>query len=136
MSGYDELVAKAKAAAEALALPEGWGYRIVLEPGESFVGRWRGETADEQNGGRRVFLFWDSAGERCFSRTYAALAREIDRAAPQLGMTIAVFRGDDYASQQGTGYAYGVETEPNDAALPGGDLLDTGEPPPDDGVPF
>jgi hypothetical protein len=114
----DDLLARAKERAEASPIPEDWGYRITLEEGDHFVGRWRGETVDEQNDRRRVFLFWNEAGEKCFSRFYAALGREIDRAVPRIGDTIVVYRGDDYIGQQGTGFAYGVETEPNDKPLP------------------
>lgn len=127
----DDLIARAKERAEATPIPDGWGYRIVLEEGEAFVGRWRGQTTDEANENRQIFLFWDEAGEQCFSRTYAALAREIDRAQPTRGCTIVVFRGDDYTTGQGSGYSFGVETEPNDAPLPayeaGDDELASGD---------
>jgi hypothetical protein len=133
MSGDVEgLIGRAKERAEASPVPDEWGYRIVLDEGEHFAGRWRGETVDELNDNRRIFLFWDPDGERCFSRTYAALAREIDRAAPQIGVTIVVYRGDDYLGQQGTGYSFGVETEPNEEPLPEAELGDDG----DDGIPF
>jgi hypothetical protein len=128
--GRGDLIARAKQRAESGGIDENWGYRIKLDPGDSFVGRWRGETVDEQNENRRVFLFWDEDGERCFSRHYAALGREIDRVAPQLGTTVVVYRGADYTSQQGTGYAFGLETEPNDAPLPVEERLD------DDEIPF
>jgi hypothetical protein len=118
MSGYDELIARAKERSEASPVPEEWGYRIKLEPNDVFTGRWRGEVADEQNDNRRVFLLWDEAGEKAFSRFYAALGREIDRVKPKIGETIVIYRGEDYVGQQGTGFAYGVETEPNDAPLP------------------
>jgi hypothetical protein len=120
----DALVARAKERAEASPVPDEWGYRIALEEGDSFVGRWLGETTDEQHDNRRVFVFLDEEGERCFSRYYAALGREIDRAQPDVGATIVVYRGSDYASKQGTGYAFGVEVESNDAPLP------------DDEIPF
>jgi hypothetical protein len=119
----ENLVARAKERAEASPLPEGWGYRIQLEEGDSFVGRWRSDAVDEQNDNRRVYLFWDEKGERCFSRHYAALGREIDRAAPKPGDTIVVYRGDNYTGQQGTGYSFGVETEPNEAPLPDDDEI-------------
>src|SRR5262249_22235628 len=119
----DRLVHLARQRAESSPIPEEWGYRLVLEVGESFLGRWRGETVDAKNtddagNPRRIFLLWDEHGERCFSRFYAALGREIDRAKPGTGDTIVIYRGDDYAGAQGTGYTFGVEAESNNAPLP------------------
>jgi hypothetical protein len=115
--GYD-LLSRTKERAEASPVPEEWGYRVQLDEGEHFIGRWRGETIDEANENRRIFLLWDEDCEPCFSRFYAALGREIDRAGPSVGDTIVVFRGKDYIGKEGTGYAFGVETEPNEAPLP------------------
>lgn len=123
-----DLIAAAKDRAEGRQAPAEWGYRVALEVGESFVGRWRGETTDEDNEGKRVFLLVDEDEELCYSRTYAALAREIDQAAPRVGWTIVIYRGDDYTGQQGTGYSFGVVAEPNAAPLPVGVA--------DDGIPF
>jgi hypothetical protein len=130
MSRHD-LIARAQARAEARPVPEEWGAFIEHVAGETFVGRWRGETVDADRENRRIFLLWDEDGEERFSRSYAALEREIDRVRPVLGCTIAIHRGDDYTTKSGTtGYAFGVETEPSDEPLPG-------EPPnPDDGIPF
>jgi hypothetical protein len=135
---FDDLVEKARERAETPPTPADWGYRVQLDPSDSFVGRWRGEAVDEQNANRRIFLFWDSNDQPCFSRTYTALAREIDRVQPTLGCTIVVYRGDDYAGQGGNpGYAFGVVTEPNDAAPPvGGVSLADGQPADDDEFPF
>jgi hypothetical protein len=114
----DDLIARAKERAESAPIPEDWGYRIQLEPDDSFVGRWRGETVDEAHDDRRIFLFWDRDDQLCFSRSYAALNREIDAAAPTVGCTVVIVRGEDYVGQQGTGYAFGVVVEPNDEPLP------------------
>jgi hypothetical protein len=129
----DDLILRAKERAETTPAPNDWGYRLILDPGDGFVGRWRGETTDLGNEGRRIFLFWDADGERCFSRFYAALGREIDRAEPEIGTTIVVYRGDDYLGAQGTGFSFGVEIEPNDAPLPesADDYADE-----DDSIPF
>lgn len=129
---HGELIARAKERAEAPPTPEGWGYRVGLEPGDSFIGRWRGDTEDEENDNRPVYLLWDEDDRACFSRTYAALAREIERVSPEIGCTIVIVRGPDYIGQQGTGYSFGVETEPNDAPLPAGDA----EPERDDAIPY
>jgi hypothetical protein len=115
----DELIARARERAESPPTPEEWGYRIRLDPDEVFVGRYGGETIDEDNDNRRIFLFWDEDGEECFSRTYAALAREIDRVRPGLGDRVVIARGPDYQGAQGTGYSFGVESEPSDEPLPG-----------------
>ena len=103
--------------------PTEWGYRVSVDEGKSFYGRWRGETTDEDNGNRRILLVWDEDGQRCFWRFYAALGREIDRVQPSVGCSIAIFRGDNYKTQydadgETSGHAYGVEKEPNDAPLP------------------
>jgi hypothetical protein len=45
----DDLIAKAKERAETPPVPEEWGFRIVLNEGDSFVGRWRGKTQDPDN---------------------------------------------------------------------------------------
>jgi hypothetical protein len=124
-ASHDDLIARAKQRATSSGGDERWGYRIALGPDDSFVGRWRGETTDPANDNRRIFLLWDADGQRCYSRSYAALNREIDEAAPTVGCTIAIVRGPDYTSEKGTGYSFGVTTEPND------------EPPPsDDDIPF
>jgi hypothetical protein len=131
VNGRDELIARAQDRASAPAVDESWGYRIKLEQGEAFVGRWRGETVDEDHDGRRVFLFWDETGHRCFSRSYAALDREIDAVTPTPGSTVVVARGNDYSGEKGTGFSFGVIVEPNDAPLPEDDAAD-----PEDGIPF
>ena len=118
MSDRDDLITRATERSEASPVDESWGYRLKLDEGEAFVGRWRGETVDEQNDGRRIYLYWDADGQRCWSRHYAALGREIDQAQPLVGCTIAVVRGPDYTSEKGTGHSYGVVTEPNDEPLP------------------
>jgi hypothetical protein len=120
----DDLLARARGRAEVSPVPDGWGYRVVLEEGDWFYGRWRGETIDEHstddNGNpRRIFLLWDEHDRLCFSRYYAALGREIDRVKPEIGCSVAIFRAADYVGQKGTGYSFGVEVEPNDAPLPG-----------------
>jgi hypothetical protein len=114
----DRLLELARQRAESSPVPAEWGYRVALDEAEYFVGRWRGETVDEENNNRRVFLFWDQQGQRCFCRFYVALAREIDRVKPELGATIVIYRGADYLGKQGTGYSFGVETEPNTEPLP------------------
>ncbi len=86
------------------------------------MGRWRGETVDEENDNRRVFLLWDGDGALCFSRSYAALEREIDRLKPwEVGDSVAIYRGVDYVGEKGTGYSFGVEKEPSTDPLPDGD---------------
>lgn len=126
----NDLIAQAKARAEAGPNPTEWGYRVQLDVGDSFVGRWRGETTDPDNDGRRIFLLWDADDRPCHSRSYAALAREVDRVEPTVGCTVAIFRADDYLNAQGTGYAFGVKTEAN------GDPLPETDAPAADDIPF
>jgi hypothetical protein len=136
MSG-DDLLRQAQERAESWTIPEEWGsYRIQLAEEEGFKGRWRGETADELNGGRRIFLFWDEDGEECFSRSYASLSREIDRVAPAIGDNIGVWRGRDYTAANGTGFSFGVESESNPAPLPGSPVTVAVRADDDDDIPF
>jgi hypothetical protein len=128
----DELIARARERADTPAVPVEWGYRVVLDNEEEFVGRWRGETtdpdnADQQGNPRAVYLLWDEQNEPCYSRTYAALGREIRQAAPNRGDRICIYRGDDYTGAQGAGYSFGVVVESCDEPLPGAD---------DDDIPF
>jgi hypothetical protein len=124
VSGRDDLIARAKERAETPPTPEEWGYRVQIEEGESFVGRWHTETVDEDNNNRPIYLFWDESGEPCFSRHYASLERELKREDPAVGATVVVYRGDNYKTQyddegESSGQSYGVTSEPNDDPLPG-----------------
>jgi hypothetical protein len=134
MSERDDLVAKAKARADAGGLDESWGELVDLDEDESFVGRYRGLTADPQND-RPIHLFWGENGELRWSRSYAALDRELEEARPQIGDRIVVYRGRNYKTafdgdEGPKGRSFGVVCEPTD------------EPPPaegapaDDGIPF
>lgn len=129
---WSELLSRAKERADARGVPGEFGYRIQLGEEESFLGRWRGKGVDENwTPAREVFFFWDADDQPCFSRYYAALARELERVQPAVGDRIAVHRGVDYTTAEGnTGYSFGVEAEPSDAPLPDADD-DKG-----DGVPF
>jgi hypothetical protein len=140
--GWDELLARATERAEASPIPSEWGYRVALDEGDSFVGRWRGETedpdnVDKQGRPRRIFLLWDTDGQPAFSRSYAALNREVDRVRPNVGDRVAIARAADYTSAEGTGFSFGLEADPCDHPLP--DDPSPGEPPaaadPDD-LPF
>jgi hypothetical protein len=133
MSGRDDLIQRAKERAETPPTPEEWGYRIQIEEGESFVGRWHIETADEDNNNRAIYLFWDESGEPCFHRHYASLARELTREQPSLGATIVVSRSENYKTQyddevETSGQSYGVASKSNDDPLPG-EPTTTGETP-------
>ena len=102
MSDRDQLIAAATERADTTPIPQDWGYRVALEPGDSFVGRWRGETVDEEHEGRRIFLPVDEDDQPCFSRFYAALGREIDQAGARSRAALSrSSRGDDYVGQQG-----------------------------------
>jgi len=135
-----DLMARARERAEAQGQggSDDWGYRLALEEGGEFLGRFRGETTDpnnaDQNGNpRRIFLLWDEHNQRCYSRSYAALNREIDQNYPSIGATIAIVRGKDYVSANGTGYSFGVVTEANPHALPSEIVLDGSD---GDDIPF
>lgn len=114
-----ELLDRAKQAAEE-APDNDWGYRLDLDPGAGWEGRWRGE--DVRRGGdfgdQRVFLMWDREGFRCHIYARSRLARSVDAVAPVEGDSVAIFRGPDEFSNGRTIYAYGIAAEPNDDPLP------------------
>lgn len=138
MSDRDELIRRAQGRAAAPSRDEERGYLIRLDEGSAFFGRFGGEATDETYD-RQVFRFWDEQGERCFMRSYAALAREIYRCKPDVGDLIVVARGADYQSQHGTpGYSFAVEVEPSPDPLPGGSAGgdDGSAGGGEDGIPF
>ena len=105
----------------ACAVPEDWGALVTLEVGETLSGRWRGDATDEEHDGRRVFRLWRLDGSLAWMRSYAALIREVDRAKPNIGDSVAIVRGEDYASKNGTGYSFGFAARPCSDSLPGSD---------------
>jgi hypothetical protein len=97
-----------------------WGYKLTLDPGATFEGRWRGETmaTGGEYGNQRVFLFWDRDGALCFMYGKARLARKVDSQLPAEGDSVAVFRGDDEFSNGRTIHTYGLAVEPSTEPLP------------------
>jgi hypothetical protein len=141
MSDRDALIRRAQARASASATPDEWGYRVQLGVGDSFTGRYRGETSDQASDDRRVFLLWDDDGDPCWSRSYASLGREMERARPTIGDSIAIVRGEDYPTGYGNpGQSYGLEVESCADLLPETEAArDDGKSAghdDDDGVPF
>lgn len=117
-----------------------WGWRVALDPGDSFVGRWRGQTTDTDNDDRPIYLLWGENNEACFIRHYAALGRAIEAEQPEVGDRVAIHRGDDYQSQNGTGYAFGIASEPCTEPIPDHDGSGTAGTAdltlPDEDIPF
>lgn len=107
-----------------------WGYRVALEVGETFEGRYRGTelATGGDYGDQTLYLFWDHDGASCYMRGHASLVRKVESAEPGIGDTVAVFRADDYQSAGGTGYTYGIAAEPSDAPLPESPEFDVDEP--------
>jgi hypothetical protein len=96
-----------------------WGYRVELDVGASFEGRYRGETTTTSDyGEQRVFLFWDRDGALCFMYGKTRLARKLDSLQPNEGDSIAIARIDDELSQGRRIFRFGVAVEPNFDALP------------------
>jgi hypothetical protein len=99
-----------------------WGERIELDPGESFVGRWKGETEgrNKEGGTFIVYLFWDRDGKRRFMFQTARLGWEIRDLAPAVGDEIAVVRGADLPAQSGKNptQRYAVRARPSSDPLP------------------
>jgi hypothetical protein len=93
----------------------------VLEPGESFLGRYRGEDTDSR--GNSIPLFWDEAGEPCFFWSAYRLSQAMEREQPAIGATCCVVREDNFKTRfdlddEPTGKSYGVASKPNDDPLP------------------
>jgi hypothetical protein len=113
-----ELIVHAKERAEALSAPSEWGYRIIVDEGGHFAGRWRCETTDPDNEDRRIYLLWDENGAWCFSRDYVSLGREVDRVRPGRGDRVVIARGPDYFTQQGRrGFRFVLEKQSCDEPL-------------------
>ena len=97
-----------------------WGYRIALEVGDSFMGRWRGETVTPTDYGEQpVYLFWDGEDALCF--LYGGkkvLDRRVRHAAPTIGDSIAIFRAEDETTNGRTAHIFGVAAVANSDPLP------------------
>ncbi|HEY3205757.1 MAG TPA: hypothetical protein VGJ58_02280 [Gaiellaceae bacterium] len=126
MSGVErkreEMIARARERAETPATPGEWGYTILGSEHDEFVGRFRGRTTDPENN-REILLFWDEAGQLCFSRYYTALDRELNRAQPEVGDRVYIYRGANYKTSydeagEPKGRSFGVEVEPSSEPVP------------------
>jgi hypothetical protein len=119
--GSDDLLSRAKADAGGFTVPDHWGEVVELEPGESFVGRFRGREKDSR--GNPVYLAWNADDARVFFWPAYRLDQGMQRERPAVGATICVVRDSNYATKfdspdEPTGKAIGVASEPNDAPLP------------------
>lgn len=115
----DDLLREAREAA-AESDGGGWGYRVTLDEGGAFRGRFRGqETTDGMNGPQPVYLLWDRDGALCFMYgSHKRLIREMGGANPEVGYDIAIVRGDDVMANGRIAFSYGVRVRPNFDALP------------------
>jgi hypothetical protein len=99
-----------------------WGYRVALDPDETFLGRWRGETTTSTDYGEQpVYLLWDQEGAECY--LYGGrvdLDRKIRAAAPIEGDSIGIARGEDESANGRTVHRFGIATETNMEPLPTG----------------
>jgi hypothetical protein len=126
---YRDPFEEARRRAEKPAIPPDWGFRVSLEPGDRWEGTWRGEAADEEHDHRRIFLFRDLDGASCWHRTYASLARQIDKALQAgvlvPGARVYLVRREDYATGQGNpGHSYGLAVRPSSDVGGGGKVDD------------
>lgn len=121
----DDLLNQARESASTRDDQE-WGERITLEPGDSFSGRWRGETATPSEYGEQpVYLLWNEAGAECFIYGgRVVLDRKIRAAAPLEGDSIVIARIEDEFSNGRTTHRYGVATQTNGDPLPGEQEVD------------
>jgi hypothetical protein len=119
----DDLLNRARESASE-KLDDEWGYKVALEVGDSFLGRWRGETTHVGDYGEdAVYLFWDRDGVECYVfGGRKMLDRRIRSAMPSQGDTIAIARIEDEVANGRTLHRFGVAIEPNHDPLP------TGEP--------
>jgi hypothetical protein len=127
----DDLAARAKERAQGSAVPADWGSLLEIPEGGDFVGRYVADTSDERwDPPRPVFLLVDADGGRCWIPGRYRLVQEMERVKPGRGADIAIFRDFDIETKSGTMHVYGVEAEPNDALLPGGEPRDIDDEPP------
>lgn len=105
-----------------------WGERVELEPGDSFVGRWKGETEGrtKEGGAFTVYLFWGRDGKRRFMFQTARLGWEIRDLQPAIGDEVAVVRGSDLPAQSGKNptQRYAVRARPCSDPLPEAEKAD------------
>lgn len=115
----DDLIGRARENASERDEAE-WGNRVTLEVGDSFIGRWRGETTTQTDyGDQPVYLLWDDQGQPCFMYGgRKVLDRRIRSAGPIEGDSIAIFRGEDETSNGRTAHIFGVATVSNPDPLP------------------
>jgi hypothetical protein len=126
MSDQDVLLTEARLRLQELEKKQGdeidWGERIELDPGDSFVGRWKGETEGRSKDGGTftVYLFWDGDGKRRFMFETVRLGWEIRDLAPAVGDEVAVVRGTDLPAQSGRSptQRYAVRSRPCSDPLP------------------
>ena len=100
-----------------------WGERVTLEPGDSFLGRWRGQTSTASEYGEQpVYLLWDREGvERFLYGGRATLDRKIEQLAPGEGDEIAIYRESNETTDKGrTVHRYGVASQMTMEELPSG----------------
>jgi len=124
----DELLTEARLRLQELEQQQAddeidWGERVELEPGDSFIGRWRGDAIgrSKEGGAFTVYLFWDREGEHRFMFQTTRLGWEIDDLKPAVGDEIAVVRGTDLPAQSGRNptQRYAVRARPCSDPLPG-----------------
>jgi hypothetical protein len=118
-----------------------WGERVELKPGDSFVGRWKGEAEgrNKDGGTFTVYLFWDRDGKRRSMFQTTRLAWEIRDLGPAVGDEVAVVRGTDLPAQSGKNpmQRYAVRARPCSDPLPETAQPDEGgQLAVDDGIPF
>jgi hypothetical protein len=61
VSDYGDLVRRAQERAAGQTVPGHFGYRVALDEGEVFSGRWRRRETDPLTD-RPVYLLWDERG--------------------------------------------------------------------------
>ena len=75
----DDLIARAEEDEQTPLVDPTWGYRISLEPGETFVGRWRG-TGGRRGEREQARLLVLGRGRRALLQPALRVARSEDQA--------------------------------------------------------
>jgi hypothetical protein len=100
-----------------------WGERFTLQPGDTFVGWWRGQDSWRGDYGETpVYLLRDRDGEDVFHwGGRAQLDKRIAKAAPKPGDRIAIRRLEDAPAEEGRSPAWRVRVAvaPGGGAMPG-----------------
>jgi hypothetical protein len=129
VSNTDDLLEQARARLRELEeqadTGDELGERITLEPGQHFLGRYRGEVEMRTRDGETIAVlgFWDQEGRKRFHYKTAGLVMEFDADPVAIGDDVVLVRGEDREFEaQGelrTMHRFAVRSKSSPDPLPG-----------------